>query len=203
MLDAHTTILTTPRLVVRFATTDDAPLFYDLWTNPQVMVHVGFPQGLPITVQEIHNQILGREHSPFTQLLVVALRDSHQAIGECHMSRPNEDLVCTTDVKLHPKYWGQHFGVEVKRGLLHYLFNQTDCLAVEATPNKANLASIKMQEAVGGVRIGEGVFHFPESMTADTVPVPHYIYRVYRDDWQQQQALLPNKEVALAHSNRH
>ena len=42
-----------------------------------------------------------------------------------------------------------------------------------------------MQEAVGGVRIGKGVFEFPEEMRNYTEPVPHYIYRVYRKDWNQ------------------
>ncbi len=47
-----------------------------------------------------------------------------------------------------------------------------------------NIASIKMQEAVGGVRIGEDVYEFPESMREFTTPVHCYIYRVYRNAWE-------------------
>lgn len=86
-------------------------------------------------------------------------------------------------MKLLPAFWGQRYGVEVKQGLLDYLFTHTDCEAVEATPNVANLASIKMQEAVGGVRIDEAIFHFPEAMQRYTVPVHYYTYRVSRKDW--------------------
>jgi RimJ/RimL family protein N-acetyltransferase len=71
--------------------------------------------------------------------------------------------------------------------LVVYLFAHTDCVAVQATPNVGNVASIRMQESVGGVRVGEQVYEFPESMRDYTTPVHHYIYRVYRKDWEQRQ----------------
>jgi hypothetical protein len=49
----------------------------------------------------------------------------------------------------------------------------------------ANIASIKMQEAVGAVRVGEDTFHFPEAKAAYTTPVHHYIYHVTRAIWTQ------------------
>ena len=69
------------------------------------------------------------------------------------------------------------------RGLVDYLFTHTRCSAVEATPNVENSASIKMQEAVGGVCVGEDTFQVPESRKGYAIPVHHYIYRVYREDW--------------------
>ncbi len=56
---------------------------------------------------------------------------------------------------------------------------------MEATPNVGNTASIRMQEAVGGVRVGEAVAEFPESMRGFTTPVRHYIYRVERCRWNR------------------
>ena len=44
-----------------------------------------------------------------------------------------------------------------------------------------------MQEAVGGKRVGEEVFRFPEEMRAYTCDVPHYIYMVFREDWEKMQ----------------
>lgn len=120
---------------------------------------------------------------------MVRIQANDQAIGECYMTTPNEEGIATTDIKLLPEFWGNMYGVEVKRGLIAYLFANTNCSAIEATPNVANLASIKMQEAVGGKRIGEGVFEFPESMRSYTTPVHHYVYRVGRDDWEVIQSL--------------
>ena len=39
-------VFETERLIVRIATEADVELFYALWTNPQVMKYVGFPQGI-------------------------------------------------------------------------------------------------------------------------------------------------------------
>ena len=182
------TVFETKRLVVRTPTGADVDVFYDLWTNPQVMANVGFPQGLRITRGEIEERILKQDESEFEALLVVALRTTGQAIGECHMHRPDTEGIAVPDVKLLPAFWGNKFGVEVLRGLLAFIFTHTDCVAVQGTPNIANIASIKMQEAVGAVRTGEGVYEFPESMRAFTAPVHHHIYRVYREDWQQEKA---------------
>jgi RimJ/RimL family protein N-acetyltransferase len=177
-------ILETERLVVRAATLEDAGLYLSLWTNPQVMGNVGFPNGLPIARLEIEARLRDQGDAVFDRLLVVQCRETGERIGECKMSLPDEEGVAATDVKLLPPFWGRRYGVEVKRGLVDYLFTHTDCQVVEATPNVENVASIRMQEAVGGVRVGEGVFEFPPSMQAYTRPVHHYVYRVYRSSWQ-------------------
>jgi hypothetical protein len=55
---------------------------------------------------------------------------------------------------------------------------------IEATPNVNNIASIKMQEAVGGVRVGEHHFE-PDYHLHDVArPVHSYVYHVYRDTWE-------------------
>jgi len=187
----RTIVFETPRLVVRLARQADAELFLSLWTSPQVMSNVGFPNGLPITREEIVAQLRARGPSEFEHRLVIDLQDSGEAIGECFMRRPNEQGMAETDIKLLPAFWGKKYGVEVKRALVDHLFTHTDCTAVEASPNVDNVASIKMQEAVGGVRVGEGTFEFPESMRAFTTPVHAYVYRVYRDTWERLHAEEP------------
>jgi RimJ/RimL family protein N-acetyltransferase len=182
-------IFTTDRLTVRLATVNDADLYSQLWTDPRVMTNVGFPKGLPITRDKIHDRLAKSGASEFDRLLIVELNSNHRAIGECKMSSPNGEGIATTDVKLLPEFWGHGYGVEIKRGLLKHLFTNTDCTAVEATPNVNNTASITMQEAVGGIRVGENTHNFPKSMQDYTTPVHHYIYRVGRTDWQQRQGV--------------
>ncbi len=170
----------TARLRIRLANEGDAGLFLALWNDPAVMRFVGFPLGLQTNLDEIRANIARRADAPFTRLLVVERKEDGSAIGECKMQQPDAEGIAETDVKLLPVYWGNGYGVEVKRGLVAYLFEHTHCLAVQATPNVENIASIKMQEAVGAVRVGEGIFTFPDSMKAFTTPVAHYVYRVYR-----------------------
>jgi len=180
-------VFETARLVVRLATVDDAEIFYRLWTDPDTMANVGFPYGLPISRADVIYKISQSGKSEFQQLLIVALKTTGQAIGECKLHRPDRDGIAATDVKLLPAFRGNKYGVEVKRGMLDYLFTHTDCQSVEATPNVGNIPSIKMQEAVGGVRSGESIYEFPESERSYTSPVHHYIYRVSRENWEKQQ----------------
>lgn len=175
----------TRRLRVYVATPEDAVMFFDLWTNPRVMGNVGFPQGLPITYEEIVKQLGDQAGQILDARLVVKVLDTGCSIGECKLGRPNEQGISTTDVKLLPEYWGQKYGVEIKQALLEYLFTHTLCTVVEATPNVKNIASIKMQEAVGGERVGEITFNFPESMHSFTTPVHAFVYQVRRENWVQ------------------
>lgn len=182
------TVIETDRLIIRKAESSEADIemYYNLWTNPQVMINVGFPNGLRITREEISIQIAGQDTSEFDALLVVVLKGSSVPIGECRLYRPDDKGISSTDVKLLPEHWGNAYGVQIKRALLDYLFTHTDCVAVKADPNKNNIASQKMQETVGGKRVGEGVHRFPEHMRDYTRDVHSYIYMVFRSDWELQ-----------------
>ena len=148
------------------------------------MTNVGFPQGLRITREEIAANLEKQDPAQvFDRYLMVELQATGEVIGECKLGSPDAEGIAETDVKLFPQFWGHKYGVEIKRGLVDYLFRHTDCTAVQASPNVNNVASIRMQEAVGGVRVGEELYEFPAEMQDYTVPVHAYIYRVYRQDW--------------------
>jgi [ribosomal protein S5]-alanine N-acetyltransferase len=177
-------VFETHRLIVRTAAKDDVDLYYALWTNPEVMKNVGFPQGLRINRTEIKEQLSIQGESEFDQLLVIELKDSGQAIGECKLAQPNELGIAEPDVKLLPAYWGQGYGSECWRALIAYQFKHTDCQAIQTTPNVENIAAIRLYEAVGARRVGEDVGQFPDTMRDYTTPVHHYIYILNRADWQ-------------------
>jgi [ribosomal protein S5]-alanine N-acetyltransferase len=150
MSNGSITVFETRRLIIRAVITD-AEVLYRLWTDPRVMTHVGFPQGLRITRPEIEARIAAAGESAFDRFLLVELKFRGEVIGECKMTLPDADGLAETDVKLLPAFWGHKYGVEVKRGLLDFIFTHTNAEEVQATPNVNNVASIKMQEAVGGV----------------------------------------------------
>jgi len=179
-------IFKTQRLAIRSAVSSDAALLFRLWTDSQVMSNVGFPYGLPVTRQEIEQKITNQDKDqPFGKVLIATVLPDYVPIGECKMVLPDEAGISRTDIKLLPEFWGFHYGVEVKQALVDYLFENTDWRAIEGTPNVKNIASIKMQEAVGGIRAGEETFYFPISKAEYTEPVHHYIYYVYRAVWEQ------------------
>lgn len=178
----------TTRLLIRLAELEDAAFICSLWNDPRVMRFVGFPHGLGENEERLRANIAQRGDSEFRQLLIVVLKESGQRIGQCKMELPDADGISETDVKLHPDFWGCHYGLEVKRALLDHLFTHTACRAVQASPNVANTASIKMQEAVGGVRVAEKVYEFPPEMRDKTTPVHAAIYQVARQTWEEQRS---------------
>lgn len=180
-------ILQTRRLTVRRALPQksDIELYYNLWTDPQVMHNVGFPDGLSISREDIDKQLQSQSESEFDRLLVVELTESAIPIGECKLGAPDSTGIAHTDIKLLPHYWGQGLGSELKPALLEYLFKNTDCKIVQATPNLENTASQKMQEAAGLRRVGQDVYRFPENMRVYTRAVHHYIYQISRADWEK------------------
>jgi RimJ/RimL family protein N-acetyltransferase len=180
-------VFETERLMVRKATVDDAAHFYALWTNPQVMGYVGFPQGLKVTRRQIENMIREQGDGVFNGRLLVLLKATGEKIGEAALHLPNEYGIAETDVKLLPQFWGNKYGVEVKQGLVDYLFTHTTCKIVQASPNVNNAASINMQEAVGAVCVGEKIHEFPAHMRGYTQDVHAYIYHVRREDWEKKQ----------------
>ena len=144
---------------------------------------VGFPKGLRISPEDIRRTILAQDESPFDKALLVELGETGEIIGQCKLGSPKAEGIAETDLKLLPHFWGRGFGTELKRALVCYLFTHTDCNAVQATPSKENVASQRMQEAVGAHRVSEGVHRFPEHMREYTTDVPFYVYRVYREEW--------------------
>lgn len=177
------TVFETERLRIRTAGMADTELLHRLWTDPRVMRFVGFPRGLSITVDQIADDLTqGVSTGAFDRCLLVELRSTGEVIGECRLGTPDEAGIAETDVKLFPEHWGHRYGVEVKRGLVEHLFINTYCVAVQATPNVENAASIVMQEAVGGVRVGEVTFEPPEGMRDQMTAVHSYVYRVHRED---------------------
>lgn len=177
-------VITTERLTIRRANPDkDSDFYYQLWTNPWVMFHVGYPDGLPITRDEIPPILARDDNAPLDCNLVVEITETKQVIGEAKLGSADSDGIAHTDIKLLPQHWSKGYGTEIKRALLGWLFDNTDCKAVRATPNVENEASIKMQKRVGGRKVGEGTYEFPEHLKSKTRPVKHYIFEVTREDW--------------------
>jgi RimJ/RimL family protein N-acetyltransferase len=180
-------LLPTTRLVIRRAVPNpqDIALLLAIWTNPAVMANVGFPLGLKTDAAAIERQLRRQKAGEFDCVLIATLWATTEPIGECKLGSPDSTGIAHTDIKLLPKFWGNGYGREIKLALLGYLFTHTACTQVRATPNRGNVASIRMQESVGGRRTGEGVYRFPEKMRAFTAEVPYFEYTVFRDDWSR------------------
>ena len=179
----------TKRLIIRTATKDDAVFIADLWNNPQVMKYVGFPDGIDTTPQKIAAVIKKEKHTLFDCILIITLKDG-TPIGNTAIGSIDEKGITETDMKIAPLYWGESYGKETKQGLVNYIFSHTDAQIVQATPNKHNIASIKMQEYVGAQPVNEDIFTFPEDMKEYTISIPYITYHLTREDWKRRNSVI-------------
>lgn len=173
--------IVTERLYIRQAIADDAPLFVEIWNSPEIMKNVGFPNGLGADLDSMRDMLNSQGDGLLDRMLVACIKGSDIPIGECYMHSPDEDKIATTDIKLLPRYQGCGYGVEIKTAILNYLFDNTDCEAVEATPNIGNNASIRMQEKVGGIRIDRRIHHFEADYTSPARTLEYFVYHVKRE----------------------
>jgi RimJ/RimL family protein N-acetyltransferase len=176
------------RIIPAVAQPGHIEFLYRIWTNPEVMKFVGFPRGLRIDREQIREQLSSAPQSEFGRCLLVSQRNNDTLVGECKLGTADADGIAHTDVKLLPEFWGRGFGTEVKKALVDYLFRNTDCLGVKATPNRENKASIRMQEAVGGIKVSEGCHRFPDHMRSYTSDVTYLEYVVWRTVWEERES---------------
>lgn len=180
-------LIETNRLIIRFAKVSDEDIDFILkiWTDPKVMRFVGFPNGLRTDKIKIEKQLKSEQGKIFERVLLVSSKKDEQLIGSCKLGSTDESGIAHTDIKVMPKFWGNGYGKEIKKALVEYQFTHTDCVGVQGDPNKLNIASIKMQESIGGKKIKEGCHIFPKEMREYTTDVYFYVYILYRSDWEK------------------
>jgi len=180
-------IFLTKRLLVRKPklTSQDIAFYERLWNAPSVMRNVGFPKGLQVNREVVQDILIGQDASPFDQTLVVETRDTHTRIGECKLGRPCGDGISITDVKLLPEHWNKGYGKEIKCALCAYLFSQTSCTIVEASPAITNIASIKMQEYCTGIKVRDDIYSFPTYVRLETQNVHSVVYHIHKESWME------------------
>lgn len=181
-------VFETERLIIRLAqpAEEDIAIYHRLWNHPQVMINVGFPQGLGISKEDISAKLAQQDNAPFDCRLLVVRKKDGTIIGESKLGYPDDNGVSSTDVKLFPEFWNQGYGSEIKQGLVNYLFSHLpQCQAIKADPAKTNIGSQKMQEHVGGIRIEAGQ-QYPIPNAEKYIPdEDHYLYMVFRESWQE------------------
>jgi [ribosomal protein S5]-alanine N-acetyltransferase len=181
-------VFQTPHLRVRRATAEDASFIYSLWTSPDVMQFVGFPQGLNTSVDEVQREIETTGHADFGSRLIVEQIEDGTRIGQAKLGTVDADGVSEPDIKLHPDSWGRGWGSELWAALIDYTFRHSEASIVQGTPNRNNTASVRMQRGAGMVKVGEGEFANHADRHPGSVSVPYYKMQITRSQWMSRQA---------------
>ncbi len=117
-------IFETDRLSFYFAQKNDAPIFHRWWNDGNLMVSVGFEDGLNISLQKIEQQIEKSFIDPeATKLMIVYHKATKTPLGEASFGEFNpKDKSMRIGLKIGDlTQQGKGYGKELTRGLCQYI----------------------------------------------------------------------------------
>ncbi|MDQ4126098.1 MAG: GNAT family N-acetyltransferase [Actinomycetota bacterium] len=154
-------VIETPRLLVRVPADDDAPVYYEIHGDPDVMRWLGGAQ--PKSVDDERERIAARramhDELGFT-LWTVAEKDSGDVVGLAGLF-PVENEGPEVEVAYHFRKdrWGRGYATEVARACVHYGFAEAGLQSIVGLVAPENVASARVLEKCGLTREGRAHYY--------------------------------------------
>lgn len=173
-------VLTTPRLLLRPLTVDDAAAFTRMNADPEVMRH--FPS--PLTAQEsskLLERLMAHHATEGFGWLAVSERTTHEFVGCVGLQRVTFEAAFTPCVdlgwRLDRSHWGKGLATEAAGAVANWAFGPLGLDAVVAFSFVHNIPSRRVMEKLGMTR--EPNFDFEHPRLPEGHPLcPHVFYRL-------------------------
>jgi RimJ/RimL family protein N-acetyltransferase len=153
MADNDAILLETDRMYLRQFVTEDAPLLFELDSDPEMMRFI--TKGQPTPLARIQNEYLPRfldyyRQSPPRGFWAAHLRGNREFIGWFHL-RPDRIVPEEMELgyRLKRVVWGRGLATEGSRALIHKAFKEWSYPKVCARTMALNLASRRVMEKAG------------------------------------------------------
>ncbi len=139
----------TERLHFRTWTVADLPLAVALWTDPEVMGHMGGAYTAAEAEARLRME-MAREREFGFQYWPVFSRKTGEHAG-CSGLKPYGTDRCVLEVGVHiaRPFWSGRYGEEAARAVIRWAFAQTDATALMAGHGPENVASKALIERLG------------------------------------------------------
>lgn len=144
--------LQTARLLLRPLTVEDAPAYWPLVSNAEILRHVGeTPRG---SLDEVITVLRERPLADYARhgygRLGVVERESGRMIGWCGLKVVPE-LGGEVDIgyRLLPEYWGRGYATEAGRAVIAHGFEQLQLARIVGMTVAANVDSARVLEKLG------------------------------------------------------
>ena len=145
-------IFETERLLFMKLRIEDADLFFELMSNPNVM------NPIPQKVFNRHEsddklaKLIVLENTSQTRLWCISEKGNNSLIGICGFLK-NDEGDDEIAYRLIERYWGQGYGTEIAKGLIDYSFDVLKLNKITADVNTTNSKSTKiLQKLMNPVR---------------------------------------------------
>jgi len=149
-------MIDTKRLRLRPLRAEDAPFFFEVWSDPEAMRYFSFP---PMQhIDQAHARVADKLKSSSdgtSVTCVIESGDTGEVLGDCALfngishSKRAEIGYC-----LRRKHWGKGYMVEAADALIEYGFKQVELRRIEADIDPRNWPSIQLVERLGFKREG-------------------------------------------------
>jgi len=160
-------IIETNRLYFREFTEADAPLVYQLNSDPEVMRYLHEPETtMANAVDAIRSIILPQYALYHHGRWALYVKDSNTFIGWCGLKYLKEREEIDLGYRLMKTAWGKGYATEAAKATIEYGFNTLNMPRLVARAHIENTASLQVIEKCG--------FHFIRQDVFDGCPVKTY-----------------------------
>lgn len=163
-------IFQTNRLILRQFTEADAPLVFELNSDPDVLQYLHEPvlKDEEHARRILHDIILPQYHNRLGRW-AIHTKSSNEFIGWCGLKHRPELNEIDLGYRFKQSSWGKGYGTEAALHTLEYAFTELELHEVVGRAHIDNIASLKILEKIG--------MQFIKEEIVDYFPVKTYVAR--------------------------
>jgi RimJ/RimL family protein N-acetyltransferase len=168
----------TERLIIRQAKLEDAPLLFELNSDPEVVRYTGdasFNDMMEV-LDIIKNRMIAQFEKYKMSRLMVFLKDG-TFLGWCGLKYFPETNEVDLGYRFSKKHWGKGYATESSKAMLEYGFNTLNLKRIIAKAMPENVNSIKVMQKLG--MTFRGYVHDP------TDPHPFVLFDITQDEYRK------------------
>lgn len=138
-------IFETQRLQVRKLQAIDKDLFFEMMSNPNVMLPIPQKPMNKIESDQKFLDLLSGSNPRTINIWAVAEKEKNIFLGICGFLK-NDEQDNEIAYRFIERHWGLGYGTEIAKGLIDYGFNQMHSTKIMADVNVVNTKSVKILE---------------------------------------------------------
>lgn len=167
-------LLETERLIIREHVLSDAPFFFTLNANPNVVKYTGDNSFNNLEEAEnIVRYVIGQYKENGYGRWLVALKDTNMPIGWCGLKYHADTKETDIGYRLLESAWGKGYATESARACIEYGFKHFNINHIIGNAMKDNVASIKVFKKLGMNYLRESLIDH----------IPSVTYEVYKENY--------------------
>mgnify|MGYP002784813267 CR=1 FL=1 len=147
-----TTILETPRLILREFTLDDAPALLRMCSEPAIIRYTGDPPTVT-TLDDARANMLARPLADYAKhgygRWACVLKETGEVIGFAGLKVLDDLNEVDLGYRFFPEHWGKGLATEAARPVLDYGFTRLKLPRIIALAEPENVASVRVLEKLG------------------------------------------------------